>query len=154
MYLPNVTDGGVRANVPLPEDFVEWFKYQHWLLRNDPSRMKSYERYHKSVAELRSLTIRLMKQHFYLGKARNKVNDQLQRYAHFDYCDYLYYLDKNCKLCGFVIYPMKQVTCDHIVPTALGGPNTMKNKQIAHGHCNVMKAAKNIKTFSVYKSYH
>ncbi|MFC5789680.1 HNH endonuclease [Agromyces tardus] len=31
---------------------------------------------------------------------------------------------------------------DHIIPLALGGPDTIENKQAAHRHCNQQKAAK------------
>ncbi|WP_342800985.1 HNH endonuclease signature motif containing protein [Nocardia sp. No.11] len=31
---------------------------------------------------------------------------------------------------------------DHIIPLALGGPDTIENKQAAHRHCNQQKADK------------
>ncbi len=45
-----------------------------------------------------------------------------------------------CNGCG-VHFPFRNMTKDHIVPTARGGPNTDDNLQLLCGACNSMKGA-------------
>lgn len=54
----------------------------------------------------------------------------------------------NCGICGEPIdYKLHYLdpgafVVDHIVPLALGGPDTIENKQAAHRHCNRVKSDK------------
>ena len=54
----------------------------------------------------------------------------------------------DCALCGEPIdytlkYPHpKSFVVDHVIPVALGGPDTLDNKQAACADCNWKKAAK------------
>jgi len=131
-------------------EFIEAFRYCHWLLRHDPETMSSFELYRENVGRLRSDFIRELRISRVPGYWRARFNDSLERYVFCAFVDYLWFKDKRCALCGGVIQEMVEVTTDHIVPTSLGGENLMSNKQIAHAHCNnKLKSGRNIQSFSV-----
>jgi 5-methylcytosine-specific restriction endonuclease McrA len=44
-----------------------------------------------------------------------------------------------CALCGKAIENLSHASIDHIVPRSKGGPDSLKNLQLAHSWCNSQK---------------
>lgn len=44
-----------------------------------------------------------------------------------------------CGICQKPILNMKDASIDHIIPVSKGGPDTLKNMQLAHVECNQKK---------------
>lgn len=124
------------------QEFINRFKYEHALLRRDPDIIKSYKTYAKAVRKLRSDLVRYLKGLGVSGVERGEYNDVLQKLARYGHKEYLYFKNPRCGICHYPIVSIADVTIDHIIPTSKGGPNTLTNKQIAHGPCNVQKSDK------------
>lgn len=120
------------------EDYIEYFRYQLFLLPTGDETPEGFLDYYNRVAQLKSETIRRMKYNGYPGKSRAIVNNILQKYNP-NWNSYQYKISKDCRICHGIIYERQYITSDHIHCRADGGPNTIDNQQIAHAFCNVKK---------------
>lgn len=124
------------------EEFIQKFKFEYALAVKDPLAMESYEKFCSVIAKLRRASVQYLRSIGVSGDVRCEYNNAVQRLAETSHRKYLFYKDPTCKICGYLIEKLQDATIDHIIPTSKGGPNTLKNKQIAHGHCNVKKSNK------------
>jgi hypothetical protein len=123
-------------------DFQQEFLYQQSLLGKDTAKVDTFEHYLQELGLLRSRMISQLRYAGMPGSQRAFYNDALQDVTLQSHRDWLYALDKTCRICGEAIATREEATIDHIMPRSHGGANALDNKQLAHGKCNVFKSNK------------
>lgn len=130
-------------------EFVELFRYRLELLGSDTEAMYNYASLYYAASGLRSWMVKQLKLAGVIGSIRAEYNGLMDAYMP-DYRFYLWHLDPTCQLCNTRIMTIEEATYDHIEPISLGGERAKTNVQLAHGHCNVLKGNKPIKSFQQF----